>query len=471
VFTESIWQASTDSVLSMLRKITAILQDSDSQWMVYLCLGIYFISLLLLRWKAGKSAGKAHRPAARIYWLLYLLAVGSIGYAIQGCPSMPALIFLAGVVIGQGIVVWMAFNVRLFPNSAFRIPHVLLLFLCLASVWNTGSHHSYEYATQVRWTGPWDNPNIFGLLMGTGIVLAIGQIVLTLKPKIQRRETGPLQSNVTGLTARQFLTIGSNLLAVILLACGLFHSYSRGAWLATFCGLAYLACQLSPSISWKSGKPAIPNSEFGILHLVPSCVSRVKNNWLPIIVILFSAGILLFWHFRQTDWHPARRVLSSVNPVDFSWRNRVVAWEGALQISSEHPWFGAGWNQPRPLYEHYYLPPRLQEGAAIEMNDYLLLAATLGIPTLLCFVTYLGLSLTVKGNSGKQKAEADEVDWLQASFRAGAIVLLIGLWFDGGLFKLSTAAVFWVLLELGSAMKHEMTRTVAPVRKTANIDQ
>jgi hypothetical protein len=29
------------------------------------------------------------------------------------------------------------------------------------------------------------------------------------------------------------------------------------------------------------------------------------------------------------------------------------------------------------------------------------------------------------------------------------VVLLVGFWFDGGLFKLATGATFWVLLELG----------------------
>ena len=41
-------------------------------------------------------------------------------------------------------------------------------------------------------------------------------------------------------------------------------------------------------------------------------------------------------------------------------------------------------------------------------------------------------------------------DFLSATCHAGAIVLLVGFWFDGGLFKLATAAVFWILLELGS---------------------
>ena len=38
---------------------------------------------------------------------------------------------------------------------------------------------------------------------------------------------------------------------------------------------------------------------------------------------------------------------------------------------------------------------------------------------------------------------------LSATCRAGAVVLLVGFCFDGGLFKLPTATVFWVLLGLG----------------------
>jgi O-antigen ligase len=182
-----------------------------------------------------------------------------------------------------------------------------------------------------------------------------------------------------------------------------------------------------------------------------SGISRLKNNWLPLSVVLMSAVVLVFWHFRQTNWHPAQRALSAVNTIDFSWRNRIAAWEGALQIAAERPWFSAGWNQPELLYEHYYLPPRLNESAAIEMNDYLMLAATLGIPALFCFGMYLWLSLT-------RKLEMTEMGWLKTTCRAGAIVLLVGFWFDGGLFKLPTAATFWILLELGNTETAKHTK-------------
>jgi hypothetical protein len=44
----------------------------------------------------------------------------------------------------------------------------------------------------------------------------------------------------------------------------------------------------------------------------------------------------------------------------------------------------------------------------------------------------------------------------QIACRAGALTLLVAFWFDGGLFKLATAAVFWVLLELGRASPMNM---------------
>jgi hypothetical protein len=109
------------------------------------------------------------------------------------------------------------------------------------------------------------------------------------------------------------------------------------------------------------------------------------------------------------------------------------------------------------LYEYYYLHPKLIEGAAIEMNDYLMLGATLGIPALFCFGMYLWLSFTNKLEIGNWQSEIVEMNWLQKSCRAGAIVLLVGLWFDGGLFILATAATFWILLELGN-VHHECTR-------------
>ena len=160
----------------------------------------------------------------------------------------------------------------------------------------------------------------------------------------------------------------------------------------------------------------------------------------------------------------------------------------------------------------YYFLPEVPERAIIGLNDYLLLGATLGIPALVCFGMYIWLSLKQNSEVRSQESEignrleahptlADSLsappggrgevysrssgtpeatrgqgevramqsaeignqnaetgwkrcptlglDWLQVTCRAGVIVLLIGFWFDGGLFWLPTAATFWILLELG----------------------
>src|ERR1700722_6066049 len=87
---------------------------------------------------------------------------------------------------------------------------------------------------------------------------------------------------------------------------------------------------------------------------------------------------------------------------------------------------------------------------AIEMNDYLMLGSMLGIPALFCFGMYVWLCLAKKCTRARAEDNGAELDWLPLTCKAGAIVLLVGFWFDGGLFKLATATVFWPLLELGS---------------------
>ena len=161
---------------------------------------------------------------------------------------------------------------------------------------------------------------------------------------------------------------------------------------------------------------------------------------------------LLFWQFQHTESVTVHRAISASNRSDFSWRNRVTAWEGALQMMGEKLWLGFGWNQPEPFYEQLYSESRLDETMAIEMNDYLMLGATLGLPALFCFCMYLWFSFTGSARREPRPTtdpDGRQLDWLKAVCRAGALVLAVGFWFDGGLFKLATSAAFWILLELG----------------------
>jgi len=229
------------------------------------------------------------------------------------------------------------------------------------------------------------------------------------------------------------------------ISVGLLNSFSRGAWLATACGLIFLFSEAF----WFSRVSRVSRVSFWVCR-----------NRFALSAVLLSVVVLAFWQFHQAEHTVVRRAMSAGNVNDFSWRNRVAAWEGALQMMCDRPWFGFGWQQPQRVYENFYLLPNVAEGAAIQLNDHLMLGTTLGLPAYLCFLAYVGLNLRGKAERGTRKEEDEgrssgsgitAVDGLKISCRAGAVVLLVGFWFDGGLFNLATAAPFWILLELGQA--------------------
>jgi len=222
------------------------------------------------------------------------------------------------------------------------------------------------------------------------------------------------------------------LIAAVLCGIGLFKSYSRGAWLGTAFGLTYL-----------SAKHGMLSAEYGGRR---SGILWLHKKRLSLFVTGLSVVVLCFWQFRFTEWLPAHRVFSVVNIDDFSWRNRIAAWSGAVHMMMARPLIGFGWGQAESVFERQYLPPQLTESAAIQMNDFLMLGVSAGVPALVCFVVNIWSAL------GRGVAKVMSPDTrhlpLRAVCRAGVIVLLVGFWFDGGLFKLSVGPIFWVLLGL-----------------------
>jgi hypothetical protein len=88
-------------------------------------------------------------------------------------------------------------------------------------------------------------------------------------------------------------------------------------------------------------------------------------------------------------------------------------------------------------------------GQAFEMNNYFMMGASVGIPAMLCFGMYLWQVFKLSARR-KSDAESQKVEWFQVTGRAATLVLVVGFWFDGGLFQLATTSTFWILLELGN---------------------
>jgi O-antigen ligase len=390
-----------------------------------------------------------------------LLALTALAYALdysEAVKSTQALTLLGAAMLGQGAGLWEGRS----PKSEVRSPKskvqspksktvvgVLVVLLLGAVVWQPEAGHDFQYRGQTRWSGPWDNPNTFGMLMAVGVVLAVELLAQSRKSKVQSLPSaecgGHRTSNTEPRTVRwgRWLRAGLFGAAAGGMGWGLIRSYSRGAWVGAAVGLAYLGYQIGKAEKLKA-------------EIRPGLLCWAGRRWVALAVICASVGVLAFWNFRHTDRAMARRAYSAANVNDFSWRNRVAAWEGSLQMLADKPWFGFGWNQPERVYDQYYRAAKVGEGMALQMNDYLILGMTLGLPALVCFSVYLWLGLVQGSPMANRKSQMAGGDWLKAACRAGTVVLLVGFWFDGGLFKLATGATFWILLELGRMGDHEM---------------
>ena len=225
-----------------------------------------------------------------------------------------------------------------------------------------------------------------------------------------------------------------------MMGVGLIFSYSRGAWVGTTVGLLYLA----------------------------KAHGKFKWRFVLLVVFVIAAVVYFFWHSTAQDtdqWYLKRLDLSRPSA-----QHRVSAWRGALQIMRDHP-LGVGWNKAVGIYDKDYSPP--ENGAsALTMNSYLMLGTELGLPGLVCFISYVALRLrSPKPKVRSPKSEGDAtldighrtLDSSKTSCRAGAVMLLVAFWFDGGLFTLATASVFWILLELGTGTNLSLV-TSAPTK-------
>lgn len=387
---------------------------------------VTYVGILLLVIHNVRGCIQIKLSRERNVWLVVFILLALLRNAYLHYP-IEALMLLIGVAFGKTCLAACRFQVGEINVSVVSFLAVLMCSVASTALWQTNTYlwREFSYHGIVRWSGVYGSPNPFGLLMGIGFILAVGGI-LTCVAFVEQRLL-----NIEG--ARRFIGAGIFFLVIVLCGCGLWRSYSRGAWLGTMVGLGYLVYQ----VIRQKRKAEIEKA--GIQF----------KNLLPIAVILISVLLLAFWQFRFSEWRSIQRIVSVTNPNDFSWRNRVTAWGGAIRMMADKPLLGFGWGKAEAAYEKDYCPQGLDKSAAIQMNDYFMLGISAGVPVLICFLMYIWMTLKSKAENGKRKAEMDQpLDWIQTTCRAGAIVLLVGFFFDGGLFKLSVGPIFWMLMEL-----------------------
>jgi hypothetical protein len=422
------------SLLTWRLEIFLFLQAGEFQWVILLLLSfqLAFLCRLTIVQELGHLQGvsswtwasHACRNAACHETLLLILLAASALIAIghdylRACQPTAALNFFFGTVLCLSVAVS-------FRNSdRFWVAHAGLATLGLFAVFalkegSVGSN-TYEPSHASRWSGGFDSPNTFGLLMG---VLFAGTFSAIL-PTIERNRTAAIGTGKPGfrlaLTATGLVILGS------LALCGLLSSYSRGAWLGTAAAIVMAGMRFAKGTR-RTFSRTLPT----------------YGRWsLPVAPIVLSLAVIAMLHLKSSPNGIIHRICSVSNVNDFSWRNRFSAWEGSLQIIADYFW-GVGWNKATRTYIESYQPSNVVEGGAIETNDFLLLGASLGPLTLAAFLMFIWL-----------RYQGDQTDTLlgpqhswEIGRRACILILFTGMCLDGVLFKPCLSSIFWVLLGL-----------------------
>jgi hypothetical protein len=457
-----------------------------AKWLPYLAVafGIFWILLIRLRWKAYRvRRGPISGSPGLILFLkpflllsfFVLVMMNRANVRQQSGIGPETIVLLAGMALSLAMAVGRESLTVQSNRNAFTLQPLVALIavLSLAAIfhpdWSRWSQ-LYVYRDELRWTGPFKNPNEFGLAMALGFVLISAFPILggLRFPNMALLRSGGVERETVVCKIRRtrcFLVTLATILGSTVLLLGLYKSYSRGAWLSGFLGVLYLVMARRRTCATQNGHGQATNVS---LCQRPSgrwaCFAMISRHWLSILLIAVSVLAVSFWCFRETNIRGVRRVLSVTNPYDPSWRNRVDAYVGSLQMMADHPWRGIGWSQPEIVYPEYYMSDRPTEGLAIVLNDYFILGMSLGLPALFCFAGYILITLNGKqnntsavGSSSRRIAcdgflgqSVETSPFLSITARAGVIVLLTGFWFDRGLLLWPFGILFWFLLELSS---------------------
>ena len=149
------------------------------------CLGGTYLAAFIVLRRARSAPGGVGADNCGLFptglWLAVTAVVAATSYALhyaEAAQPPQALTLFAGAVVGRGVALLETRRVKgQRGNSVAATASALIVLLAVAAVCQVENEHVFQYRGQVRWSGPWDNPNMFGILMGAGAVLAVGMLV------------------------------------------------------------------------------------------------------------------------------------------------------------------------------------------------------------------------------------------------------------------------------------------------------
>ena len=446
------------------------LADSrEGQWFTALCVSCCFFVLIASHCFLRRNILQ-HRALPREWnglscWpevlLFATIGWGAARYAADypsACSTSAFLTLVSGVALGQAVAVLRL--VRCLRSPSARHLHQLMasaIVLCASvmALFHPYDGNTYSYHGQPRWMGLYTNPNSFGLVMGVGVVLAVAQVVRQLS----FMNVSLSVSSKRIYRVRAWVPVGIYALSFVIMLRALLNSYSRGAWLATLCGVAYLGStgytlarrsalltRCAGSGIKGSGEGAEACQSAGLRRLQLCRVLAVEA-----VLLLCCTLVVAFPNLREAESPLARRVFSLANQNDPSLRNRASTCRGALCMMADRPYAGFGWNRVMNTYDQEYRPNSLPECGAIALNDYLVLAVALGIPTTVCVLWYAWCKFVDGHRHLLRHSASQELNWDMAYCRAAFLTLFIGFMPEAGIFQLALGSPVLGFAGVGNA--------------------
>lgn len=208
-------------------------------------------------------------------------------------------------------------------------------------------------------------------------------------------------------------------LAFVLICSSLAISLTRGVWLATVAGLAYL-------------------------------VGAWRQRWLLVLpLVLLVVAVASPNAIRQ-------RITSLYRPhgeVDSN-LHRIYCWRTGLEMVRAHPWFGLGPSEVQKQFDRY-IPTDLPKSKPIGFyghlhNTYLQYAAERGVPTLLALLWFIVNSLVTFACALRSRPRVRGVErFVLHSAIAVTLGILIEAFFEANLADSEVLAMYLAVLGMG----------------------
>jgi putative inorganic carbon (HCO3(-)) transporter len=331
---------------------------------------------------------------SRLFWLpvamiLVLLTAGFMARLNHGWikPSfawtadLPLLLFLGWSVlswfnsINREVTLFeigrLALLVAVFFLAAYALPResqrkflafALIVIIFIEAVYGLVEFMVGKQLIDVAWfdlpvsvrrvRGTFRNKNHFAGLVGMGLFLALGLIAAV------RRQDRPRTEKIAQSTILIY-ACGTFLLALIL-------SLSRGAWASFLAGMIFYF-----GMVWRQERRSLVWIVVGMM-----------------IALVLAGGFLL-----KANRGPLMKRIATIesylsDPEEITNDTRLLLWKSALDMVQDKPFTGTGWGTFQSAFPSYR-PPQSFKGGVFAHNDYLQIAAGMGLPGLIFFLIFI----------------------------------------------------------------------------------